>query len=206
MNDSTCDVSEKEDMQEQTSNAVSQEESNNQEERQGTESTGDNVTNANNDLEKKLEQLETERAALQEKIKELECEHRELEEFLIKMKKEFTLASEALKRDQEKKEKLLAESVARDLFPIIDTLDHALEHEDNSGLRMIRSQIMSVLEKYGVSEVGKEGETFDPNWHEFLGYSDGEENVVVRVVRKGYRIGDVLLRPALVIIGKGNGS
>ncbi|WP_018963372.1 nucleotide exchange factor GrpE [Coprothermobacter platensis] len=160
------------------------------------------VNNGNNELSKKLEQLEAERLALQEKINTLEAEHRELEEFLIKMKQEFALAREALKRDQEKKEKLLAESIARDLFPVIDTLDHALEHEDNSGLRMIRAQLISVLEKYGVTEVGKEGDAFDPNWHEFLGYADGQENVVVKVVRKGYRIGDTLLRPALVIVGK----
>lgn len=157
----------------------------------------------NNELSKKLEQLETERLTLQEKIAVLEKQHRELEEFLLKMKHEFALAKEALKRDQEKKEKLLAESMARDLFPILDTLDHALEHDgDNSGLRMIRSQLVSVLEKYGVVEVGKEGEDFDPNWHEFLGYAEGPEDKVIKVVRKGYKIGDTLLRPALVIIGK----
>jgi len=40
-----------------------------------------------------------------------------------------------------------------------DTLDHALEHDgENNGLRLIRSQLVSVLEKYGVVEVGKEGE------------------------------------------------
>ena len=157
----------------------------------------------NNELSKKLEQLETERLTLQEKIAVLEQQHRELEEFLLKMKHEFALAKEALKRDQEKKERLLAESMARDLFPILDTLDHALEHDgENNGLRLIRSQLVSVLEKYGVVEVGKEGEVFDPNWHEFLGYAEGPENKIIKVVRKGYKIGDTLLRPALVIIGK----
>ncbi|HAR40636.1 MAG TPA: nucleotide exchange factor GrpE [Coprothermobacter sp.] len=157
----------------------------------------------NNELSKKLEQLETERLTLQEKIAVLEQQHRELEEFLLKMKHEFALAKEALKRDQEKKERLLAESMARDLFPILDTLDHALEHDDeNNGLRLIRSQLVSVLEKYGVVEVGKEGEVFDPNWHEFLGYAEGPENKIIKVVRKGYKIGDTLLRPALVIIGQ----
>lgn len=157
----------------------------------------------NNELSKKLEQLETERLTLQEKIAVLEQQHRELEEFLLKMKHEFALAKEALKRDQEKKERLLAESMARDLFPILDTLDHALEHDgENNGLRLIRSQLVSVLEKYGVVEVGKEGEVFDPNWHEFLGYAEGPENKIIKVVRKGYKIGDTLLRPALVVIGK----
>jgi len=170
----------------------------------GSKEASENMNNMNNnELSKKLEQLETERLTLQEKIAVLEKQHRELEEFLLKMKHEFALAKEALKRDQEKKEKLLAESMARDLFPILDTLDHALEHDgDNSGLRMIKSQLVSVLEKYGVVEVGKEGEDFDPNWHEFLGYAEGPDDKVIKVVRKGYRIGDTLLRPALVIIGK----
>jgi len=50
--------------------------------------------------------------------------------------------------------------------------------------------------------VGKEGEVFDPNWHEFLGKQKGPENKIIKVVRKGYKIGDTLLRPALVVIGK----
>lgn len=167
------------------------------------EASKDQTNTNNNELSKKLEQLETERLTLQEKIAVLEQQHRELEEFLLKMKHEFALAKEALKRDQEKKERLLAESMARDLFPILDTLDHALEHDgENNGLRLIRSQLVSVLEKYGVVEVGKEGEVFDPNWHEFLGYAEGPENKIIKVVRKGYKIGDTLLRPALVIIGK----
>ncbi|HQD07584.1 MAG TPA: nucleotide exchange factor GrpE [Coprothermobacter proteolyticus] len=167
------------------------------------EASKDQSNMNNNELSKKLEQLETERLTLQEKIAVLEQQHRELEEFLLKMKHEFALAKEALKRDQEKKERLLAESMARDLFPILDTLDHALEHDgENNGLRLIRSQLVSVLEKYGVVEVGKEGEVFDPNWHEFLGYAEGPENKIIKVVRKGYKIGDTLLRPALVIIGK----
>ncbi|ACI17879.1 molecular chaperone GrpE [Coprothermobacter proteolyticus DSM 5265] len=167
------------------------------------EASKDQTNTNNNELSKKLEQLETERLTLQEKIAVLEQQHRELEEFLLKMKHEFALAKEALKRDQEKKERLLAESMARDLFPILDTLDHALEHDgENNGLRLIRSQLVSVLEKYGVVEVGKEGEVFDPNWHEFLGYAEGPENKIIKVVRKGYKIGDTLLRPALVVIGK----
>jgi len=167
------------------------------------EASKDQTNMNNNELSKKLEQLETERLTLQEKIAVLEQQHRELEEFLLKMKHEFALAKEALKRDQEKKERLLAESMARDLFPILDTLDHALEHDgENNGLRLIRSQLVSVLEKYGVVEVGKEGEVFDPNWHEFLGYAEGPENKIIKVVRKGYKIGDTLLRPALVVIGK----
>jgi len=167
------------------------------------EASKDQTNMNNNELSKKLEQLETERLTLQEKIAVLEQQHRELDEFLLKMKHEFALAKEALKRDQEKKERLLAESMARDLFPILDTLDHALEHDgENNGLRLIRSQLVSVLEKYGVVEVGKEGEVFDPNWHEFLGYAEGPENKIIKVVRKGYKIGDTLLRPALVVIGK----
>jgi len=81
------------------------------------EASKDQTNMNNNELSKKLEQLETERLTLQEKIAVLEQQHRELEEFLLKMKHEFALAKEALKRDQEKKERLLAESMARDLFP-----------------------------------------------------------------------------------------
>jgi len=144
------------------------------------EASKDQTNMNNNELSKKLEQLETERLTLQEKIAVLEQQHRELEEFLLKMKHEFALAKEALKRDQEKKERLLAESMARALFPILDTLDHALEHDgENNGLRLIRSQLVSVLEKYGVVEVGKEGEVIDPIWHDFLGYAEGPENKII---------------------------
>jgi len=67
------------------------------------EASKDQTNMNNNELSKKLEQLETERLTLQEKIAVLEQQHRELEEFLLKMKHEFALAKEALKRDQEKR-------------------------------------------------------------------------------------------------------
>lgn len=156
-----------------------------------------------NELSSKLEELEQERQILIDKIKQMEEEHRSLEEFLLKMKEEFTFAKKALEREQERKEKLLAERIVRDLFPIIDTLDHALEHDGNPGLVMLRTQLLEVLGRYGLTEVGGINEEFDPSIHEFVGYVPGPSGKVISVVRKGYKLGEVLLRPAMVMVGMG---
>ena len=154
-----------------------------------------------NELASKLEELERERHVLMQKIKQMEEEHRSLEEFLLKMKEEFAFAKKALEREQERKERLLAERIVRDLFPVIDTIDHALEQDDNPGLAILKSQLLDVLGRYGLLEVGAVGENFDPGVHEFVGYSAGPSGTVVSVIRRGYKLGDILLRPAMVIVG-----
>jgi hypothetical protein len=58
------------------------------------------------------------------------------------------------------------------------------------------------MEAAGVSEIKAEGETFDPNVHEAVMYGEGEEGKVVAEIQRGYRLGDRVIRPATVVVGR----
>ena len=70
------------------------------------------------------------------------------------------------------------------------------------GVEHIYSQFASVFEEYGVKEIGKEGESFDPNIHESVDLvstsNKEEDHRVAKVIQKGYKLGERILRPARV--------
>jgi molecular chaperone GrpE len=103
------------------------------------------------------------------------------------------------------------------LLPLIDNFDLGLEAARGaeggtalvSGFEMVRHQLGDFLRDAGVEEIEAEGAAFDPNLHEALaGRTDGEvpEGVVLKQLRRGYRLGDRLLRPAGVVVSKGPGE
>jgi len=105
------------------------------------------------------------------------------------------------------------ENILKDILPILDNLDRALDHaakgQDTEslteGLRIIRGQLMSALEKYGVTGIESVNNEFDPNIHESLQriqITEGEDNKVVEEFEKGYLLHNRLLRPAKVSVSK----
>ena len=99
-----------------------------------------------------------------------------------------------------------------DLLPILDDFERAFAslpvelYEQNwtEGIRLIYNKIKAVLEMQGLAEIEAKGECFDPCWHEAAGQLEGEEGIVVEEIRKGYKFRDILLRPAMVMVGAGN--
>ncbi len=97
----------------------------------------------------------------------------------------------------------------RDLFPVVDNLERALSvgGGDVGGLRagveLTLRQFKEVLSRHGVEELDPLGIVFDPSQHEAvsrLHTPAAEPNTVVQVMQKGYRLGDRLLRAALVVV------
>ena len=93
------------------------------------------------------------------------------------------------------------------ILPIADNIERALSQENASaedmrkGVEMIESQIQSCFEKLGLTEMGKVGETFDPNLHNAVAHIEDEnlgENVIAAVYQKGYQLGDRVVRHAMV--------
>jgi molecular chaperone GrpE len=70
------------------------------------------------------------------------------------------------------------------------------------GIRLIQRKFHAILEMNGVTEIEADGQDFDPNIHEAVTFGEGEENKVISVVQKGYRLGGRVLRPALVVVGR----
>jgi molecular chaperone GrpE len=99
--------------------------------------------------------------------------------------------------------------LVRELLPVVDNLERALasatdeEQHLAAGVRLVHSELISVLERNGVEQFDPRGEAFDPAVHDALSTrsEDGAEpGVVLDVVEKGYRTGDSVLRPARVVV------
>lgn len=145
----------------------------------------------------------------------------ELQAALDEMKKELDAAKEAhirtlaeydnfRKRTQKEKEAIFSESKATilsQLLPVIDNFDRAAMNPDadydsyKKGVEMMFTGFMDTMKKLGVEPFGEAGEQFDPNFHNAVMHCEDdslEENVITDVFSKGYKLGDKVLRPAMV--------
>jgi molecular chaperone GrpE len=99
-----------------------------------------------------------------------------------------------------------ARELVKTLLPVVDNLERALAAEstdDNlkAGVAMVHKQLMDVLQKRGVEVIDRQGEVFDPNLETAVlqgTEDDGEKGTVCQVLQKGYRMGGVILRSAMV--------
>ncbi|HYI24761.1 MAG TPA: nucleotide exchange factor GrpE [Thermomicrobiales bacterium] len=105
---------------------------------------------------------------------------------------------------------LVTRDVVSQFLPVVDDLDRAIEAipaEDREtgwvkGVEMIQSKLASILERLGVTRVESLGQPFDPSVHEAIGTQPGSSgSTVVQVFQEAYRIGDLLVRPAMVMTG-----
>jgi molecular chaperone GrpE len=101
--------------------------------------------------------------------------------------------------------------LVRELLPVLDNFDRALEHAEegddfHKGVLMIYKQLYGVLEKYGLKPIDDSGVPFDPKIHEAVVREDDPSvpsHTVVAVLQKGYFIHERLLRPAMVKVAVG---
>lgn len=148
------------------------------------------------------------------KEQELEKKLHELEEALAKQKDQFLRTAAEYdnyrKRSEREKAAVYADATAAailEILPVEDNLERALAQKEctvedlHKGVEMVQAQMKACLEKLGVSEMGAEGETFDPAFHNAVMHLEDEslgENVIVQVFQKGYKLGDKVVRHAMV--------
>ena len=104
-------------------------------------------------------------------------------------------------RDQEMAGERAKAVVVSQLLPVIDDLDRARSHGDLEGgpLKSVADKLAAALNGLGLVEFGTEGEAFDPALHEAVQHEgDGANPVLGHVMRKGYKLGEFVLRPAMV--------
>ena len=102
--------------------------------------------------------------------------------------------------------------ILKEILPVVDNLERAIEHagagsENNpiiEGVQLVLRQLMTAFERLEVTPVEAQGQPFDPNLHEAISQqeSDLPPGSVVTVLQRGYKSGDRLLRPALVVVAK----
>jgi molecular chaperone GrpE len=102
-------------------------------------------------------------------------------------------------------------SVIRDLLPVLDNFDRALEHADegdefHKGVSLIYKQLFEVLQRHGLKPITESGVRFDPNIHEAVIREEDPSvpsHTVTALLQKGYFLHDRLLRPAMVKVAVG---
>lgn len=105
------------------------------------------------------------------------------------------------------------EALVKDLLPVLDNLERAVEHAELggngkpllAGIELVLKGFLEVLEKHGVTQISAKGEPFNPQKHEAFAQvesTDHEPNTVVEELHKGYFMADRLLRPSLVSVAK----
>lgn len=106
--------------------------------------------------------------------------------------------------------KYASESVVTKLLNVVDNFDRALNgvEEDNTfiqGIKMIKSELDSILSSEGVEEIKSDGEKFDANLHHAVFMEENPEvevDHVIETFQKGYRLKDKVIRPAMVKVSK----
>lgn len=111
------------------------------------------------------------------------------------------------KRSEREREGLVSiaqASLIAELLPVLDDIDRADQHGDlNGGFKNVADSLRGVLERAGLEAFGSDGEPFDPSVHEAVAHAtspDVESESVSGVMRRGYRQGDRVLRPAMVAV------
>jgi molecular chaperone GrpE len=140
---------------------------------------------------------------------------RERDEYLDalqRLKAEFDNYRKRVARDQQELAARAHERLVKELVPILDDLERALEavsqHEEarlEEGVRLVHRSLGDLLTREGLTEVETAGK-FDPHTQEALlsQPSDEEEGSVIQVLQKGYKLGDRVVRPARVVISQGS--
>jgi molecular chaperone GrpE len=132
----------------------------------------------------------------------------EFRDLLLRKSAEFDNYRKRVDRERREQAELAGADLIGELLPMLDNLDRALgsvpvSEEDpyRKGVELIRQQLLDILSRRGVAAIDPHGEPFDPHWHEAVvreaapAAADGE---VLEVFTRGYRIGNRLLRPAMV--------
>jgi molecular chaperone GrpE len=102
--------------------------------------------------------------------------------------------------------------VLKEMLPVVDNLERAIEHATNQagtnpiveGVQLVLRQFLTAFERLDVTPIEANGQPFDPNLHEAISQQECEAppGTVVQVLQRGYKSGDRLLRPALVVVAK----
>lgn len=148
---------------------------------------------------KKSSKKDAEFAALQDELKNAK-------DLLTRTAAEFDNYKKRTEREKSGVAEYAKASVIKKLLPIIDNIERANAADKESpdyikGIEMIVKQFTSIAETLSVEEIGKNGDKFDPNFHEAVMHIEDEafgENEIAEVLQKGYKLGDTIIRPAMV--------
>lgn len=140
---------------------------------------------------------------------ELETLKAELErqkDLALRTAAEFDNFKKRTEREKYASLEFMKADILKTFLPVLDNFGRALETDPNGedfqkGIELISKQLTDVMVKLGLSEIDDEGKEFNPELHQAVLHVDDEsvgENTIVKTLQKGYKIGDTVIRPAMV--------
>ena len=157
--------------------------------------------------EESLEISREETSTLMEKLERTRKERDEYLENMRRMKAELKNSRARLEREHTRSVELASERLVKELLPILDNLERALEADGDikEGVEATREQLMNILSQEGLSPISSEGQDFDPAVHEALmskPSDEYEEDTVIQTLERGYVLNGKTIRPAKVAVSK----
>lgn len=166
--------------------------------------TVENETEAQPEVEAKPEKKKKNKK--DDEIARLQNELDAKNDLLIRTAAEFDNFKKRNERERANIAEYAKAGLIKQLLPILDNIDRAALADHDSadyvkGIEMIVKQFEALAGNIGIVEVAAVGDEFDPNFHEAVMHIEDEnlgENVIAEVLQKGYKLGDTVVRPAMV--------
>ena len=147
-----------------------------------------------------------------DQVAALQQEKAALQDRLLRLAAEFENYRKRVDRDRRDQADAAVASAIEDVLPIVDNLERALQAPAGGdaegyrkGVELIYQQMADLLRKRGVTPIESVGAPFDPNLHQAVAHDVSDEHpegTVMEEFRRGYKLGDRLLRPAMVKVAK----
>ena len=153
-------------------------------------------------------------ASFAEEFAKLKAEYQEKYDQMLRTVAEYENAKKRAERSKEEFSKYAVEGVIKDIIPVIDSVERAIDSTNGSkdfdalseGVQLIHKQLLDTLQKRSVNPIEAIGENFDPTRHEAIMHVESEdvpENAVIEEFQRGYSLHDRVIRPSMVSVSKG---
>ena len=146
----------------------------------------------------------------EDELAKAKAEAAEMRDQFLRLQAEWDNFRKRTAAERESEKVRASEKLVKDLIPVVDDLERALEHAKQAGdggsltggVEAVTNKFLQILSKHKVEQIKAEGEPFDPMKHQAVGTQPDPtvpEETVVNVYQKGYQMGDRVLRPAMVV-------
>lgn len=168
-----------------------------------------NQTELEQDVQESEEQVEPAEMDVEQKISQLEAALLEQRDLTLRTMAELENFRRRAKEDVEAAHKYAINKFVTSILPVKDNLEMALADTSGQfenmkfGVELTLKEFVSAFNNAHIEEVNPEGEKLDPHFHQAMQTEETDEveaNTIVRVLKKGYKIADRLIRPALVVV------
>lgn len=152
-------------------------------------------------------------AAAGAEVSDAERQRDEYKDLLLRKTAEFENYRKRIDRERATLVETAAAGVLEELLPLVDDLERALDADSGEGteayrrgVELIHRQLLEILRKRGVKPIEAVGADFDPHFHQAVTHEPAEgrrDGEIIDEFRRGYMLGDRLLRPSMVKVSKG---